>query len=180
MPKADGTYWYTAGGALYSFDPNNTGTPFRVVLNGHSTIEGLASDRSGRIWMISDGGLLVYDPVTQVTRSFNATNGLHLDGLSGYIQAAKDGSLWASNGTEVLRWWPEHMANAIPKARTYFAHLSIFDRSADSLLHGSNVQLPHDRNFLFFTPGLVAPALAGPPSFTYHLDGYDQQWLHAQ
>ena len=179
LPKADGTYWYTAGGALYTFAPNNAEAPFRVVLSGHSTIQGLASDRSGRIWMISDGGLLVHDPVTQVTRSFTAANGLHMAGLSGYIQAAKDGSLWASNGAEVLRWWPEHLADVIPKARTYLAHLSIFDRSADSLLHRSNVHLPHDRNFLFFTPGVVAPALAGPTSFTYHLDGYDKQWLHA-
>jgi ligand-binding sensor domain-containing protein len=175
--RADGTFWIsTQGAGLYTFDPDNTATPFLPITSPSQSMQNMVADNDGNLWIIASGGLHNYNVKQQLWRKFDERDGIPTEGLSNAIFKDLDGKVYVGGNGFFFQFDPATISttNEIPTPR--ITHISVMDQSMDTLLAQASIILDHDKNFLSFA--FTSLCFSDPSSiiYEYRLDGLDENW----
>jgi ligand-binding sensor domain-containing protein/AraC-like DNA-binding protein len=179
----DGTVWLGSNGSgVYRAIPLEDGK--RFIFNGFSTRDGLSNDRvrglaedgAGRIWVSTEHGLNVLDPVSsRITPYFRE------DGLSSTQFHWNN----ACRGTDGLLYFGQTEGlSAVDPSRTLERTVSGPLRLTDVRISDRHLRNPYlekvvlherDRSILFQF-ALLSPAAPRQYSYEYLLEGFDKGW----
>lgn len=144
-------------------------------------IYAVATDNRKHIWISSNAGIAMLDPVTGICEKFTEEDGLQaMEFNTAACYKDRKGRLWFSgiNGMNMID--PEHMPsqrNILPPLITNITVMNVpyITDTATPYLH--TLTLPYNQNFVSFefqSPGIVQNAKI---SYTYMLAGVDTGWV---
>jgi ligand-binding sensor domain-containing protein/anti-sigma regulatory factor (Ser/Thr protein kinase) len=174
---AGGKIWLsTFGGGLNCFTPA-TGR-FDHITTSANLLEGLAIDKSGKIWMIGNGTVHRYDPVLKSFMSFNVPDMEKSGGLKGDLYRDEEGWLYGGGLGFYIRFHPDSVTLHREQPEVLLTNLLVYDSSySERLYKETKVKLKHDENF--FSIHYSAPWYEGKVYYQYMLEGLDQKWIDA-
>jgi hypothetical protein len=142
----------------------------------------LHEDRSGRIWIFSNSGMSVIDPLSGATRNIGVQEGLVTSSLDPVqVITLADGRMSTVNGNGIIVFHPDSLWDAASPTEVkivlkdlYIDGTSIsFDRNLNAL---ESIDLKSDQNTL----DIQFQALAFPSdrhiSYSYKVDGLHEHW----
>jgi hypothetical protein len=142
----------------------------------------LHEDRSGRIWIFSNSGMSVIDPLSGATRNIGVQEGLVTSSLDPVqVITLADGRMSTVNGNGIIVFHPDSLWDAASPTEVkivlkdlYIDGTSIsFDRNLNAL---GSIDLKSDQNTL----DIQFQALAFPSdrhiSYSYKVDGLHEHW----
>jgi len=177
LEDAKGNLWIsTFGGGLNYFDI--AAQRFTHISATNNLIEGIESDNSGNVWMISNGNLHKYDPQLKTYSSFTLPDLENSGGVKGNIFKDNDGNMYVAGINFFIQFNPRQVKEISSQPRVYFTDFKIFDSSFSDRLAGKNIRLRYYQNY--FTIEFSAPQFTGHPAqYGYILEGIDKQWTDA-
>lgn len=184
-----GTVWAgTHGGGLNRFDAARGAFETYGVAEGlpSETVNGVAGDGRGGLWLATARGLVRFDPRRESVAVLGLGDGLLDEDLAG-VAATRDGRLLLSSGGGLTILDPRAPPRPAPPPAVVLTELRRFNEpiavgEAGSLLpralqHVGTVELgPRDRQFAF---EFAALAFRQPERhrYRYRLEGFDRDWL---
>lgn len=181
-----GRLWVvTTGGGVNRYDYETDS--FELV----STEDGLAShhvvaaidDNRGILWFPTNRGISVYDPENGFARTLDASNGLLSNELTQAVARGPDGALYfgSSEGVTVVSAPPEDETRyAPPMVVTSFEVLGAprrLERAGPDRY--APVELDHTDSYFSFEFAALDYSSPGQNTYTYMLDGFDEEWNRA-
>ncbi|NJN34160.1 MAG: histidine kinase [Saprospiraceae bacterium] len=90
-------------------------------------ISDFQSDKNGHFWLVSDGGLVFFNPKTSHSRIFSAASGFEGHNFS-YLTQTKSGEIWLTNSNNIMVFDPENAVKKIEtKPKIQFTSVKIAD-----------------------------------------------------
>ena len=177
LEDAKGNLWIsTFGGGLNYF--NIATQKFTHISATNNVIEGIETDSSGNVWMISNGNLHKYDPQLETYSTLTLPDLEKSGGVKGYIYKDNDGNMYVAGINYFIQFNPQHVKEINAQPEVYFTDFKIFDSSFSDLLAEKNIRLRYFQNY--FTIEFSAPQFTGNPAqYAYILEGIDKQWTDA-
>ena len=181
-----GTLWVaTKGGGISRFDAaTGTFTSFGPAQRmPHSFIYGILEDAAGRLWLSSDDGIAMFDPVSGVVIRYGLEDGLQAREFNRRARyRAADGTMYFGgiNGLNVFH--PGAIASSLlPPPTVKFVTVDAGDmhRSGVALTADSVVRLRHDASSVTITFASLDFTAPEKIQFAYRLDGVDRDWVMA-
>jgi len=177
IEKSTGTYWVaTQGSGLLLFESQKDSLWFSPIKNSPLSIKSLTQDGEGRLWMNASGGLYSYNTANEEWKHYDEKDGIPAAGLSSAILADSEGKVYVGGNGFYLQFNPSQTISNNELPSTKITHLEVMSAFADSLLLAKNVVLPSEQNFLTFHFTSLCFNNAENCTFTYMLDGLDEQW----
>ncbi|RDB04673.1 sensor histidine kinase [Runella aurantiaca] len=138
---------------------------------------GLAVDKSGKLWMNTNDGLLNFDPITENFQLFTENDGLISNYFYGFIYE-NNGNLYL-NHEEGVNYFDPLQAHITPKIyETLLTDFSLLDERQAIDFH--NLQNPFkvnfDQNIITFRYAVVEFDHPEKITFRYQLEGFDKGW----
>jgi ligand-binding sensor domain-containing protein/signal transduction histidine kinase len=174
---ASGNLWLsTYGGGLNYMEPATRKIHHIPATN--NLLEGIATDRKGQVWMISNGNLHRYAPAMQAGTSFHLPDIEKSGGVSGYIYTDAEGYMYAAGNGYYIRFHPDSIVIENPQPRVLLTDFKIFNNSYSHLLNDKTIELSYQQNY--FTIEFSAPNYerASPVQYAYMLVGEDGDWIN--
>jgi hypothetical protein len=177
LEDKNGNLWVsTYGGGLNYF--NTTTKTFEHIDATNNLLEGIQTDTSGNVWMISNGNLNKYDPNSRSYTTYNLPDLEKSGGVKGYLFKDKQGKLYATGLNYFIRFDPMAVKEISNAPKVYFTDFKIFNSSYPDLLEKKIVELRYFQNY--FSLEFSAPEfVAGPVQYSYMLEGIDKGWIDA-
>lgn len=175
--KRDGSFWITTQGAgLFSFNPENANEPFTSIPSPTQSMQNLVMDNEDNLWVSASGGLLNYNPKTNIWLKYDERDGIPPDGLSGSLFKDSRGWICAGGNGFYLHFNPANSMISAEIPTPTITHVFVMDTPSDSLLADSQIRLPDDKNFISIH--FSALCFSNPTSiiYEYRLDGLDENW----
>ncbi|HEX7902293.1 MAG TPA: two-component regulator propeller domain-containing protein [Chitinophagaceae bacterium] len=173
-----GNLWVsTYGGGLNYLDTKTH--QFEHFSSINNLLEGLATDKNGNVWCISNGGLQKFDPRTKTFSYFDLPDVDKSGGVRGYPYKDTDGTMYVAGPGYYFAFDPEEIIEDIKQPEVFFTDFSIFNKSFAQLLSGHQIALKYNQNF--FTFHFAAPfyTASAPVQYSYMLEGVDKDWINA-
>ena len=174
----NGNLWLsTYGGGLNVLDlRTNTISHISATNN---LLEGLQVDKRGHVWMISNGNLHRYDPVSKSYISFSLPDIEKSGGVKGYIYSDNNGKMYVAGINYFIEFDPLSIKNSRAEPKVFFTDFRIFNNSYNDFLYRKEITLNHKENY--FTIDFSAPyfSLSAPLQYAYQLEGIDENWIEA-
>ncbi|MBD8390325.1 hybrid sensor histidine kinase/response regulator transcription factor [Dysgonomonas sp. BGC7] len=153
----------------------------------NNTIHGILENSDGRLWLSSNAGIVLFDPIKETFRSFNQRTGLKVmefsdnayhkdEQLSRYFFGGVDGIVWIDYKEQIKK--DNFLSINFSKLRVFNEEYNI-----DNFLeHGADeryLKLKHDQNF--FTISFVANDFINGASgkYSYKLDYFNEVWMNS-
>ena len=173
----NGNLWIsTYGGGLNYFDLKRR--TFEHIRVSKNLLEGIALDSTGNVWMISNGSLHKYNPLSKAFSSYPLPDLDKVGGVMGSIYRDREGYMYVGGNNYFIRFKPEQINDREVQPKVYFTDLRIFNTSFSSMLTGEPISLRYKQNY--FTIEYAAPEFgSGPVKYSYKLEGWDQDWIDA-
>jgi signal transduction histidine kinase len=177
VEDAKGNLWVsTYGGGLNYF--NSASNQFLHFPESKNLLEGLQPDTKGNVWMISNGNLEKYNPVTKSFSSFILPDIEKSGGVKGAIYKDNEGYMYVAGTNFFIRFLPEMITDYSKQPKTYFTDFKIFNTSYSNLLQDKKINLKYNQNY--FTIQFAAPDFfSGDVQYSYMLEGFDNEWKDA-
>jgi two-component sensor histidine kinase len=174
---AGGNLWLsTYGGGLNYFDRKTR--KFTHFPESNNLLEGLHTDGNGKVWMICNGNLDMYNPATKSFSSFVLPDIEKSGGIRGNIYKDPRGYMYVAGNNFFIRFQPEQLTDLNTQPKTFFTDFKIFNTSFSHLLFDKKIELQYNQNY--FTIEFAAPGfLNGEVQYTYMLIGLDKDWKDA-
>ncbi|HEX9513193.1 MAG TPA: two-component regulator propeller domain-containing protein [Puia sp.] len=172
-----GNFWVsTYGGGLNYY--NKSAGKFTHITESANLTEGLQSDRTGNIWMICNGHLHKYDPVSRTYSCYDLPDLRVSDGIRGYVYKDNQNNMYAGGENYYITFNPENVTRINNEPNTYFTDFKIFNSSYGDLLEKKSIELDHSQNY--FSIEYSAPDFSGDNiEYAYMLEGEDKDWVTA-
>ena len=177
LEDAKGNLWIsTFGGGLNYF--NISTQKFTHISATNNLIEGIESDNSGNVWMISNGNLHKYDPRLKTYSSFTLPDLEKSGGVKGNIFKDNDGNMYVAGINYFIQFNPLHVKEISTQPRVYFTDFKIFNTSYSDLLEKKKFgyvifKIIFQLNFPLRNLQAILLNIA------YMLEGIDKQWTDA-
>jgi ligand-binding sensor domain-containing protein len=157
-----------------------------VELKGHkikhmpatnNLLEGIATDKKGNVWMISNGNLQKYDISSQSSRTYTLPDLEKSGGVKGYIYKDEEGKMYAGGNNYFIEFHPDSIDDATAKPPVYLTDFKIFNTSYSNLLYNNTIKLSYRQNY--FTIEFAAPdySFPQPVQYEYMLENFDKEWV---
>ncbi len=173
---SDNNLWVsTYGGGLNYFE-TTTGKATYIPASPN-LLEGIATDRKGNVWMVSNGNLHRYDISRAAATSFTLPDLEKSGGISGPLYSDAQGKLYAAGKNYFICFDPDTVLTTGPPPAAHFSDFRIFNQSHNNLLQQSAIRLSYRQNY--FTIEFAAPDYASPEpvQYAYMLEGFDKTWV---
>lgn len=175
----------TVGGGLCSYNKKtnvyshyNKSTGFPA--NGIMTIR---QDVENKLWLGTDEGLVVFDPLTQESKKFTKKDGLQGDVfLDGAALASSDGDMWFGGINGLNRFTPSLMSenttlpNVVIRTLTQEGEVIQTDKALSRI---EEIELSWKKNFFEFSYVALNYTLTEKNQYAYMLEGFDKDWYYA-
>jgi hypothetical protein len=165
----------TYGGGLNLFDTRKK--TFSHIATSSNLAEGIETDKQQNVWMVSNGNLQRYNPVTQTNSSFILPDMEKTGGVNGYLYEAPGGILYTAGKNYFIEFDPARIVAAKTEPVVHFTGLEIFNQSYSNLLSKKKISLKYKQNY--FTVEFAAPdfATGTPVQYAYKLEGFNTDWV---
>lgn len=147
----------------------------------NESINGLALDLRGGLWLSTDRGLSKFDITEEIFTNFDTSHGLQsLDFTMGSVYQSPSGEIFfgGHNGFNIVRPELFEQESRIPPvlltAFSKFNREVTFDRSIFTLDH---IDLQYRDRFLTFEVAVLDYAVLHKNIFRYRLAGFDDRWV---
>lgn len=173
-----GNLWVsTYGGGLHYFDTKTK--QFTQVESSNTLIEGLQTDHSGNVWMISNGNLHKYDPRKKYYTSYELPDLEKTGGIRGKIFRDRKGSLYVAGTNYFISFNPDSIREERTKPAVHLTNFWIFNNAYGHLLFQDEIRLKHRDNY--FTIEFTAPDFSNGTNinYSYMLEGFNTDWVDA-
>lgn len=174
--RADGSgnFWIsTYGGGLNFFDVH--AKTFSHIPASSNLTEGIQTDDHGNVWMICNGHLHKYDPVSRTYSCYDLPSAKR-SGINGYIYKDNRGDLYTAGINFYISFRPEAVEAINMSPKVWLTDFRLFDRSRAELLEEKEIFLRHDENMLSIE--FSAPDFSGDNlQYSYQLEGADRGWV---
>lgn len=151
----------------------------------NNTIHGILEAPVGKLWLSSNNGIILFDPVKETFRSFNRKTGLQISEFSdnAYFKEHSD-SVCFFGGVDGVVWITrekEDKKDFLPEI--FFTKLRIFNKehnisSFKKQKNGSSyIELKNNQNF--FTLSFIAPDFINGENsrYSYRLENFSNVWI---
>ncbi|MEQ8580884.1 MAG: two-component regulator propeller domain-containing protein [Marinoscillum sp.] len=182
LEDSRGTIWVgTYGGGISRLNADSTFTHF-TEKNGlsNNVIHAMEVDDQDRLWMVSNGGLSMFDTKSQTFKNYSNSNGLRSQDFAlGASYHFADGRLGFGTVDGLLVFNPNRVDTLFSQPILKWERLLInYDRVLDHSLDGlKQIDLYYgDR---VFSLGFAALKYDDPHDVTYKytLEGFDEEWV---
>lgn len=171
-----GNLWVsTYGGGLHYFDVRTE--KFSHIRDSRNLLEGIQTDNSGNIWMISSGDLFRYDPADRSYASFRLPDLKKTGGITGNIYKDQASKMYVTGAGYFMMFDPASIRSVSREPDIFFTDFKVFNTSFSHLLMQKEITLKHDQNY--FRIEFAAPDFspAGNVRYAYQLEGWDKGWV---
>lgn len=170
-----GNLWIsTYGGGLNYF--NTQMKKFLHISESSNLTEGMEMDHKGNVWMICNGHMHEYNPLTKVYSCYDLPNLKKNGGIKGYIYKDSDGTLYAGGLNFYVAFNPGIVKKIKHDPDVYFTDFKIFNTSYPDLLEQRAISLTYDQNY--FSISFSAPEYSSNHvHYDYMLQGFDKNWV---
>lgn len=168
--------WLTTyGGGLHYFN-TATGKATHVAAS-NNLLEGIEADRSGNIWMVSNGNIDKYNVAIQSYSSFQLPDIEKSGGVHGHIFKDRDGKQYVAGDGYFIAFDPLLIVENNTQPAVFLTGFSVFNQSRSHLLSDSAIELPYNENYI--TIEFAAPSFSGskPVQYQYMLSGLSNNWI---
>ncbi len=194
----DGNIWVgTHGGGMSRLDRATDKFTTFTIDNGmpNNEVYGILGDEKGNIWASTKNGLLKYNPVSQVFKSYYETDGLQSNVFYwGASFKSKKGELFFGGTNGLNAFFPEKVKdnNYIPPVViTKFAVLNKTVPIKDDSLHrdsplkvnitdAKDIELSFRQNSLTFEFSALNFRLPQKNQYAYKLENFDEEWINVE
>ncbi len=166
----------TYGGGLHYMETNTKKIIHLSATN--NLLEGIATDKSGNVWMISNGNLHYYNLKNMSGSFFNLPDLNKTGGVSGYIYKDNEGYMYTAGKNYFIRFHPDSIKDFRQQPGVHLTGFKIFNDSYNQLLQQKEIKLEYRQNY--FTIEFSAPeySLSDPVEYAYMLEGWDKGWVN--
>lgn len=184
----------TDGGGLNRFDTKTeTVTHYFTTTEGlpNNVIYGILSDKRGRLWMSSNAGLFLFDPVAmKVLNHYDVNDGLQSNEFNRYqFWKDKTGKLYFGGINGWNSFYPEEITPRTYQPPIVLTDLRIFNVSVvypriampltTSLTKTDRIVLQPDQNMITIEFASLDYAAPKKIQYKYFLEGFDDHWIDA-
>jgi signal transduction histidine kinase len=180
----DGIVWLgTWGNGLQRFDPGSGTFEYYYEHQGlaNNFVKAMVFDKSGSLWIGTERGLSLYNPVIGRFRSFSVDDGLQGDlFLSGSAFRGSDGTLYFGGDRGLNFFHPDSIKDDLVPPPVVITGFRIFEKEQDPLFwRGRIAKLDHGQDFISFE--FVGLDYTSPlrNRYSYMLEGFDRDWIEA-
>jgi ligand-binding sensor domain-containing protein len=167
----------TYGGGLNYVDIKNN--KIRHIAATNNLLEGIATDKRGNVWMISNGSLQKYDISSSSSRTYQLPDLEKSGGVKGYIYKDGEGNMYIGGNNYFIQFHPDSITDDKIKPKTWLTDFRIFNTSYSHLLNDNTINLSYRQNY--FTIEFSAPdySIGQPVQYAYMLEEFDKEWIEA-
>jgi ligand-binding sensor domain-containing protein/anti-sigma regulatory factor (Ser/Thr protein kinase) len=172
-----GNLWIsTYGGGLNYF---NTGDgKFTHIKESSNLTEGMQSDPRGNVWMICNGHMHEYNPLTRIYSCYDLPNLQKNGGVKGYVYKDNYGNMYAGGVNFFIAFNPAGIKKIASDPDVFFTDFKVFNTSYSDLLENKTIRLNHTENY--FSLEFSAPEYSSNHvHYDYILEGFDKGWVEA-
>jgi signal transduction histidine kinase/DNA-binding response OmpR family regulator/ligand-binding sensor domain-containing protein len=159
-----------------------------------NTIHGIQEDYSGAIWLSTNNGLVLFDPVRGSFKSFDANDGLqnheYTDGASFHAAGAEALYFGGINGLDIIQPARLDTIRYFPRltlAEFLLRNVPVMPGDSNAVLrkhidHTAAIDLEYDQNFLSFHFTTLDYWNKQRTQYKYMLENFDKDWnlIHQQ
>jgi ligand-binding sensor domain-containing protein/two-component sensor histidine kinase len=172
----NGHLWLsTFGGGLHYF--NTKDETVTHIEEGHNLLEGLQVDNMNNVWMVGNGNLHKYDPVTKSHSSFQLPDIEKSGGVQGRIYKDATGKLYVAGSNYFIAFQPESIRVSQHQPSVYFTDFRIFNESYSHFLNEKKITLCYNENYITIEFSAPDYASGSPVNYQYMLQGFDKKWV---
>ncbi|GAA4925211.1 sensor histidine kinase [Mucilaginibacter defluvii] len=172
-----GNLWVsTFGGGVnfYSYRRHK----FYHLSESSNLTEGMQLDQQDNLWMLCNGHIHKYDPLTRVYSCYDLPRLQHTGGVTGYIFRDRQGTFYAAGVNYYITFRPEAVAKIRPDPMIYFTDFRVHNKSFNQFLYQKKVELNYTENQISIE--YAAPEYSGDNlQYAYMLEGFDKDWVIA-
>lgn len=175
---AGGNLWVsTYGGGLNHFYSREQ--KFSHISSSANLLEGINTDRNGKVWMIGNGMLHSYDPSKKLYSTYELPDIEKSGGVKGNIYKDPDGLMYIAGQNYFITFRPEDINEANYEPEVIFTGFRIFNKQYDHLVFSDRIDLSYTENF--FTIEFASPYYQENEKihYSYMLEGVDKDWVDA-
>lgn len=166
----------TYGGGLNYFNTNTA--QFTHITSSGNLGEGIAVDKNNVVWMIANGHLETYQPLTQTHQIIQLPDLEKKGGVNGQIYQDDAGNMYVTGTNYYIQFSPESLRKSVQQPNVFFTNFSVFNQSKPELLQASLIKLRPSQNY--FSIEFAAPDYTDAPvEYAYRLSGFDNRWIEA-
>jgi two-component sensor histidine kinase len=172
-----GNLWIsTYGGGLNYFDMSSG--KFTHIKESSNLTEGMQADAHGNVWMVCNGHMHEYNPLTKVYSCYDLPNLQKNGGIKGYVYKDGDNNMYAGGMNFYLEFNPRKIGKIKNDPDVYFTDFKIFNTSYSQLLENKTITLNHSQNY--FSLEFSAPEYSSNHvHYDYMLEGVDKNWVES-
>jgi ligand-binding sensor domain-containing protein/anti-sigma regulatory factor (Ser/Thr protein kinase) len=173
-----GNLWIsTYGGGLNYFNTGNG--KFTHIRESSNLTEGMQSDPRGNVWMICNGHMHEYNPLTRIYSCYDLPNLQKNGGVKGYVYQDNSNNMYAGGVNFYIEFNPAGIHKIASDPDVYFTDFKIFNTSFSHLLENKTIRLNHRENY--FSLEFSAPEYSSNHvHYDYMLEGFDKGWIEAE
>ncbi|MBS1911672.1 MAG: histidine kinase [Bacteroidetes bacterium] len=161
--------------AADSFESFNTGNGMAA-----NSVYAALPDNTGRLWVSSNQGLMLFDPRRRTCRTYTTGDGIQGNefSFSAYC-ASPDGELLFGGANGVTRFRPERIRDNDVAPTVAVTAFRVFDSvRATGLGDGDTVSVNYSESYLTFDFAALDYANSPANRYAYMLDGFGDAWIH--
>ncbi|HEY1167217.1 MAG TPA: histidine kinase [Chitinophaga sp.] len=142
-------------------------------------IMGLLCDQAGKMWILGNIGLSRYDPLSGLSESFDARDGLEQSnhGLCNFYMAP-DGEIFAGSAAGFNHFYPRDINSKVTPLPVFITSLGLRDTTI-STIQKSAYRLEHYQNNLSIAYLAVDFQLGPSIQYRYKLSSFDADYVYA-
>lgn len=164
----------------FKFDPK---TLERIAIKNKasglpsSSIQHVATDPHGFVWITTQQGLCIYDSKTENVQLFNTANGLIENHLEGSLNSLSDGKIALGFEESFCVFDPKVFIPTKTKTKPRITSLEIF-KTIKPIPKDSMISLEADENFFTLHFSALRYDLPEKIKYQYMLEGIDKEWVN--
>lgn len=185
------TIWVgTKGGGMARYDEQSGRFQSYTTVDGlpNDVVYGIVEDDLHRLWISTNRGVACFDHRQHSIRSYTRADGLSGDQFNPYSYCkSRTGTVLFGGIDGITMFNPHNIADNPFTPRTEIRGFSIFDKAVvrddgririirDERNEIAEVRIPSSCNQFSIEFVAVNPLAAGRNTYTYRLDGFDQEW----
>lgn len=171
-----GNLWVSTYGGGLNYMDTKTGMTRHIAATSN-LLEGIAADKEGNVWMISNGHLQRYNVSTQSSSLFPLPDIEKSGGVTGYIGRDNTGMMYVAGKNYYISFHPDSVKDTHKQPEIFLTDFKIFNEPHNNLLNGQRIRLGYRQNY--FTIMFAAPdfSIAAPVQYSYQMEGVSNEWV---
>jgi len=191
-----GNLWFgTYGGGLNKLESAQQNSEEEKFTN-YTTADGLPSniiysiqgDNNGNLWLSTDNGLSMFNPVSETVRNYDEYDGLQSNQFFwGAGFKGRDGELFFGGTSGLNAFRPEDLKNNDHMPSIVITDFQIFNKPVEinkedsplkkSIIYTKEIELSYGQNVFSFEFAALDFTVPGKNRYAYMMEGFDNDWI---